>query len=46
MKMDEIIQKVPTDERGLMYDTLPMEQMLADTEQVLVEFAEDYKRMA
>ena len=46
MKTDEIIQKGTTDEHGFMYDTLPMEQILADTEQVLVEFAEDYKRMA
>lgn len=46
MKTDEIIQKGPADEHGLKYDMLPMEQILADTEQVLVEFAEDYKRMA
>lgn len=46
MKTDEIIQKGPADEHGLMHDTLPMEQILADTEQVLQEFAEDYKRMA
>lgn len=46
MKTDEIIQKEPADEHGFMYYTLPTEQILADTEQVLVEFAEDYKRMA
>ena len=46
MKTDEIIQKEPADEHGFMYDTLPTEQILADTEQVLVEFAEDYTRRA